>query len=401
MITHYLKKRIIDAILVLLGVFLGASALSIVFAQSTDTIFACVAQPNSNAQAQNVQGQGNVGSVRIVTSTADCGPQEDPISWNVLGPTGPQGPIGPAGPAGPPGPQGPPGEQGVPGTTGLDGISCWDLNANGIPDPSEDVNMDGLINTLDCQGPQGEQGPPAPPPVNADTVDNFHASDVPMPDTLLALNASGQFPLSILPQGSGSGLDADLLDGQDSSAFSAVGHNHDAAYVNEGQPDTITSSMIIDDSVTGSDISNVTRIITANLMGWNSEFDINFGTGFGVRLMAGGETSVMYTFAIPYDYAGGDLTVREWYLVHDNSGTAVMTRSYNKMTSLDQILGVSSNVHNLTGQSETARSWTIPASHVSPGDVFWVVIRRSGSNSSDTMGRLDLQAVAVEYIADQ
>ena len=52
-----------------------------------------------------------------------------------------------------------------------DGINCWDLNGNGINDPAEDVNMDGMFNALDCQGedgmdgaqgPQGPEGPQGP-----------------------------------------------------------------------------------------------------------------------------------------------------------------------------------------------------------------------------------------------
>lgn len=47
----------------------------------------------------------------------------------VIGPAGPQGPTGPQGPA---------------------GFNCWDANLNGINDPSEDTNGDGMFNTLDC-----------------------------------------------------------------------------------------------------------------------------------------------------------------------------------------------------------------------------------------------------------
>jgi len=42
-----------------------------------------------------------------------------------------------------------------------DGISCWDLNGNGLADNQEDRNNDGVIDAFDCQGPQGivgEQG---------------------------------------------------------------------------------------------------------------------------------------------------------------------------------------------------------------------------------------------------
>jgi OmcA/MtrC family decaheme c-type cytochrome len=47
------------------------------------------------------------------------------------------------------------GKDGAPGvgTDGDDGISCWDLNGNGVADPEEDVNNDGVVDALDCQGP--------------------------------------------------------------------------------------------------------------------------------------------------------------------------------------------------------------------------------------------------------
>ena len=89
-----------------------------------------------------------------------------------IGATGPQGPIGltgPAGAAGPAGsigatgPQGPAGPQGPIGLVGTNGINCWDTNGNGINDPAEDANGDGLFNSTDCTvgiaGPQGPAGP--------------------------------------------------------------------------------------------------------------------------------------------------------------------------------------------------------------------------------------------------
>jgi hypothetical protein len=55
------------------------------------------------------------------------------------------------------------------------GVPCWDANANGVCDASEDVNGDGKCDALDClgrtgaaglQGPQGQKGAtgPAGPP---------------------------------------------------------------------------------------------------------------------------------------------------------------------------------------------------------------------------------------------
>jgi hypothetical protein len=88
--------------------------------------------------------------------------------------TGPQGPIGLTGPTGATGPQGPIGLTGPAGATGLtgqsgpigltgqNGINCWDINSNGINDPSEDINGDGFFTTLDCKGSQGLTGAQGP-----------------------------------------------------------------------------------------------------------------------------------------------------------------------------------------------------------------------------------------------
>ena len=57
------------------------------------------------------------------------------------------------------GPQGPQGVPGVNGTNGLDGIHCWDLNANGVADPAEDINLDTVVDVRDCAGSTGPAGP--------------------------------------------------------------------------------------------------------------------------------------------------------------------------------------------------------------------------------------------------
>jgi hypothetical protein len=53
------------------------------------------------------------------------------------------------------GADGPPGADGV---DGIDGVSCWDLNENGVADAEEDRNADGLVDVHDCQGPAGPPG---------------------------------------------------------------------------------------------------------------------------------------------------------------------------------------------------------------------------------------------------
>jgi len=61
------------------------------------------------------------------------------------------------------GEQGIPGVDGINGTDGADGINCWDLNGNGVPDitideTNEDINLDGVVDALDCQGTDGQNG---------------------------------------------------------------------------------------------------------------------------------------------------------------------------------------------------------------------------------------------------
>jgi hypothetical protein len=41
-------------------------------------------------------------------------------------------------------------------------LSCWDRNANGLPDADEDVNKDSVLNVFDCIGAPGAQGPAGP-----------------------------------------------------------------------------------------------------------------------------------------------------------------------------------------------------------------------------------------------
>jgi hypothetical protein len=59
---------------------------------------------------------------------------------------------------GPEGQEGPEGVAGLPGEDGADGIDCWDVNADGVADASEDRNGDGIVDVWDCQGATGPEG---------------------------------------------------------------------------------------------------------------------------------------------------------------------------------------------------------------------------------------------------
>ncbi len=83
--------------------------------------------------------------------------------------------------------------------------------------------------------PAGAPSGPVTAGLNAHTVDGLHASKRPKANTLLALNKNNKFPNGVIPgaiardkevmrilkknDGAGSGLDADLLDGQDGSYY--------------------------------------------------------------------------------------------------------------------------------------------------------------------------------------
>ena len=47
------------------------------------------------------------------------------------------------------------GATGADGNDGVAGLHCWDLNENGIADPAEDLNGDGVVDVLDCNALAG------------------------------------------------------------------------------------------------------------------------------------------------------------------------------------------------------------------------------------------------------
>ncbi|NIP80488.1 MAG: hypothetical protein GWM90_15220 [Gemmatimonadetes bacterium] len=63
---------------------------------------------------------------------AECAGQHLSITWNQVGPQGPEGPAGPQGPEGPAGPQGPEGPQGPQGPEGPSGFATTYLVTNSV-----------------------------------------------------------------------------------------------------------------------------------------------------------------------------------------------------------------------------------------------------------------------------
>ena len=125
------KQRLAAACLIFAIIVFGVASWAAAQAEVT-LIHACVAEPGSSHSAKNLEGLPNTGSVRIVSSEADCRASERYVFWNQqgvqgeTGPVGPQGPQGETGPIGPEGPIGPQGLPGDPGPAGQDGQSWYE-----------------------------------------------------------------------------------------------------------------------------------------------------------------------------------------------------------------------------------------------------------------------------------
>jgi len=77
--------------------------------------------------------------------------------------------------------------------------------------------------------------------------------------------------------------DADTVDGQHASDFAPLVHNHDADYVNEGQADSVTSSMIVDGTIVDADINAGANIAASKINTSGLDADLLDGvdsTGF-------------------------------------------------------------------------------------------------------------------------
>jgi hypothetical protein len=143
------SKRRFLFILGLVLVLLAASA-TWALAETNGVIYACV--------------NASDGTLRIVSSPAQCKKNETLLSWNIMGPkgdtgaTGPQGLQGPQGVQGPKGdtgaigPQGPKGDTGAIGPQGPQGVT-------GATGPQGPAGPTGLKGDTGATGAQGEVGP--------------------------------------------------------------------------------------------------------------------------------------------------------------------------------------------------------------------------------------------------
>ena len=177
-------------------------------------------------------------------ATGPAGPQG---ATGATGPTGPQGPAGPTGATGPKGDTGATGPQGATGPTGATGATgptpahqwsgtslrfysgaAWgayvnlkgdtgSTGATGPQGPTGPTGATGPKGDTGATGPTGPQGPAGPVGPTGATGPQGPAGADGSPDTAAQVRAK-----LVTVDGSGSGIDADLLDGSHASAFAKL-----------------------------------------------------------------------------------------------------------------------------------------------------------------------------------
>jgi hypothetical protein len=111
------------------------------------------------SEGEQMRGCVNAsGALRILGVSESCHANESFVSWNTVGPAGPQGPAGLMGATGPQGPQGLPGERGATGAQGVQG-ERGAIGPQGLQGERGEVGPQGLQGLQGLQGERGLVGP--------------------------------------------------------------------------------------------------------------------------------------------------------------------------------------------------------------------------------------------------
>jgi len=111
-------------------------------------------------------------------------------------------------------------------TTGVEGRYIRDTSIKGTGT---------LVTSLNADKIDGFEGADLEKVVNKGVANGYAPLDANAKLPLTHLPSHTHSPSQITPQGSGSGLDADTLDGQHASAFAAATHTHDASAITSGR----------------------------------------------------------------------------------------------------------------------------------------------------------------------
>ncbi len=324
--------------------------------------------------------KANNGDLRVLAGPTDiCGQNETPLDWNITGVAGPQGltgatgVVGAIGAQGPIGPTGPVGPQGLAGATG----------ATGAAGPQGLTGATGAVGPQGLTGATGATGAVGPTGLTGATGASGAVGPAGVQGVAGPIGPAG-------PEGTPGPQGPAGVQGP-------VGPM--------GSPGPMGVQGPIGLQGPSGTPAAITRSAACGVIGGSP-------TEFGVRLFSSGTTVVTYWCALGSDYGAGDLKISEWYRQHDQVGNTVFSISTLRMTQgVLPTNNVSPHFANGIGPASMPpipqeccfilHSYVVPGGSLAGGDAFWVQLTRFGDDPNDTMGRLDLIAVTVEYMASQ
>jgi hypothetical protein len=176
---------------------------------------------------------------------------------------------------------------------------------------------------------------------------------------------------------------SDRLQGKDTAAFAAAGHNHDATYVNEGQMNSVTTTMVMDGSITGTLINRM-GAATGQVLKWTGSAwgpgNDSLGMGGGTVTKVANATGVVCS-PNPITDSGTvrfDTTWGDTRFVNEGQANSVTSSMITNGTivavDLSQMGASSGQVMKWTGSAWTPRNDSIGGA----SDNAWM---RSGSDS--------------------
>ena len=208
-------------------------------------------------------------------------------------------------------------------------------------------------------------------------------------------------------------MNSDKLDGLDASAFTSTSNDYGRSgvatdlyegtttltdkYVNEGQANSVSSSMITDSTIVDADISNTANISPSKIAGtaWTANND-GSGSGLDADLLDGQQASAFTTLSSDYGRSGvatnlyeGASTLTSKYVntagpdsVYTNSGTAFKGRVAGSSTSL--MRGVQGYADNTSTGSAYGGYFSTSTSGT--GFHYGVMGEAFGSSSNSSIG---------------
>ncbi|MDH5406417.1 MAG: hypothetical protein OEX80_07750 [Candidatus Aminicenantes bacterium] len=179
--------------------------------------------------------------------------------------------------------------------------------------------------------------------------------------------------------------DADTVDGQDASAFAPVVHNHDPDYVNEGQTNSVNSSMIVNGTIVDADINAGANIASTKINTTGLDADLLDGvdsTGFVSTAGDDMTGTLLVTVADTYALLGSNTTTTGTrYGIYGQSASTAGRGVYGIATA------ISGGTYGVYGRSDSTNGRGIGGyASASSGDTNGVYGRSDSDNGTGVYG---------------